>query len=289
MGEQVGRISLRSGKLECRSRTLIMGVLNVTPDSFSDGGRFFDPLRAVQQGLKLAQDGADIIDIGGESTRPGSGSITVTEELRRVIPIIEALGEEVATPLSIDTQKAEVAARALGAGAAIVNDVSALRFDPEMAAVVAENQAAIVLMHMSGTPGDMQVDPRYDDLLGEISLFLQESVDRAQANGVAPDRIIVDPGIGFGKTVEHNLLILKHLSEFRSLGKPILLGASRKSFIGHILQTEVDQREEGTAASVTVAICNGANIVRVHDVAKMAPVVRMTDAILRAGAQERPA
>lgn len=259
-----------------------MGVLNVTPDSFSDGGRFYDPVKAVQHGLKLAKDGADIIDVGGESTRPGSEAVSAQEELRRVIPVIEALAHEVRVPISIDTYKSQVAARALEAGAAMVNDISAMRFDPEMADVVVKYGVPVVLMHMLGTPKDMQVDPKYEDLVGEILDFLRRRVEWAVSKGVSADQIIVDPGIGFGKTLEHNLSLIKNLSRFRSLGKPILLGTSRKSFIGKVLGVDVDQREEGTAATVALGICNGANIVRVHDVARMVPIIRMTDAVMKA-------
>ncbi|MGQ9653257.1 MAG: dihydropteroate synthase [Thermodesulfobacteriota bacterium] len=276
-------VRLRDTVLDCSSKTLIMGILNVTPDSFSDGGRFYDKVRAVEHGVKLASDGADIIDVGGESTRPGSESIPVEEELRRVIPVISALVKEVEVPISVDTCKSEVAARAIEVGAAMVNDISALRFDPRMVHVVAENQVGLVLMHMKGTPRDMQMAPSYDDLLNDISSFLHGRMLWAQERGVAPDRIMVDPGIGFGKTVAHNLTILKGLSHFKTLGRPIVLGTSRKSFIGHVLQADVGHREEGTAATVAVGIWNGANVVRVHDVAGMAPVVKMTDAIMRAG------
>jgi dihydropteroate synthase len=278
-----GFLPLKGTVLDYASSTLIMGVINVTPDSFSDGGRFYDSTMAIQHGRKLARDGADIIDVGGESTRPGSCGISSAEELRRVIPVIEALVREVEVPISIDTYKADVAARAFEAGAAMLNDISALRFDPEMADVVVKHGAAVVLMHMKGTPMDMQTDPRYDDVLEEVRTFLQDRIDVAQERGIPPEKIIVDPGIGFGKTVEHNLTLLKHLSYFRSLGKPILLGTSRKAFIGRVLQAEVDQREGGPAATVVVGICNGANIVRVHEVAMMVPVARMTDAIMRAG------
>lgn len=277
-----GLIRLRDQELDCSSRTLVMGVLNVTPDSFSDGGRFYDPVKAVQHGLKLARDGADIIDVGGESTRPGSEGIPVQEEMRRVIPVIEALAREVKVPISVDTYKSEVAARALEAGAAMVNDISAMRFDPRMAEVIAEYGVPVVLMHMLGTPKDMQLDPRYKDLLGEILDFLRARIEWAVSRGIAEDQIIVDPGIGFGKTLEHNLSLLKNLSRFSCLGRPILLGTSRKSFIGKILGVDVDQREEGTAATVALGICNGANIVRVHDVARMVPVVRVTDAVMKA-------
>jgi dihydropteroate synthase len=282
MGAPPGFIPLKKGVLDYCSRTLIMAILNVTPDSFSDGGKFYDPVCAIQHGVKLARDGADIIDVGGESTRPGSESISVPEELKRVMPVVEALAREVDIPISIDTYHAEVASRALDAGASIVNDTSAMRFDPRMLGVVAERGVPVILMHMKGRPKDMQVDPSYDDLLTEIHAFFEERIGTAEKGGVAPEKIVIDPGIGFGKTVTHNLLILKHLSSFESLGKPILVGTSRKSFIGNILQAEVEQREEGTAATVAVGICNGAHMVRVHDVSKIAPVVRMTDAILNA-------
>ena len=277
-----GLIRLRDQELDCSSRTLVMGVLNVTPDSFSDGGRFYDPVKAIQHGLKLARDGADIIDVGGESTRPGSEGISVQEEMRRVIPVIEALAHELKVPISIDTYKSEVAERALEAGAAMVNDISAMRFDPRMAEVVVKYGVPVVLMHMLGTPKDMQLDPKYKDLLGEILDFLRSRIEWALSQGILEDQIIVDPGIGFGKTLEHNLSLIKNLSRFSCLGRPILLGTSRKSFIGKILGVGVDQREEGTAATVALGICNGANIVRVHDVARMVPVVRVTDAVMKA-------
>jgi dihydropteroate synthase len=260
-----------------------MGVLNVTPDSFSDGGRFFDPVRAVQQGIKMAREGADIIDVGGESTRPGSEPVSAAEEIQRAIPVIQALSREVEVPISIDTCKAEVAEAGIDAGGSMINDVTALRGDPEMTRVVAERGVALVLMHMKGTPREMQKDPRYDDLLGEIHSFFSERIRWAESRGVAPEKIVLDPGIGFGKTVQHNLLLIKHLERFRSLGKPILVGTSRKSFIGRVLGAEVDQREEGTAATVALSIWNGARIVRVHDVARMVPVARMTDAVWRGG------
>ncbi len=275
-------MSHRKKILDFSSRTLVMGVLNVTPDSFSDGGLFYDHERAIEHGMKLARDGADIIDIGGESTRPGSDPVPLEEEIRRVIPVIEALARELDVPISIDTCKAEVASRALDAGASMVNDVSALRFDPDMVRVVAERRVPVVLMHMKGTPKDMQLDPRYEDLISEILEFLEERVHFAESNGVPPEAIIVDPGIGFGKTVEHNLSIIKHLRRFKSLGKPVLLGTSRKSFIGKVLNVGVEEREEGTAATVVAGILNGADIVRVHDVAKILPAVRMADAIARA-------
>ncbi len=259
-----------------------MGILNVTPDSFSDGGRFYDPIRAIQHARRMVKEGADIIDVGGESTRPGSEGVPLREELKRVVPVIEALVQEVEVPISVDTTKAEVAARALEAGADIVNDIGAMRMDPEMATVVAEHNAVVILMHMKGTPRDMQKDPQYRDVLEEVYAFLQQRIERAEERGVSPDRIIVDPGIGFGKTVEHNLILLKGLRRLRDLGKPVMVGTSRKSFIGRILNLEVDKRLIGTAATAAASILNGADIIRVHDVAAMVQVARMTDAIMKA-------
>jgi dihydropteroate synthase len=274
-------IPLKRGELDF-SRTLVMGILNVTPDSFSDGGRFYDPIRAIQHARRMVKEGADIIDVGGESTRPGSEGVPLREELKRVVPVIEALVQEVEVPISVDTTKAEVAARALEAGADIVNDIGAMRMDPEMATVVAEHNAVVILMHMKGTPRDMQKDPQYRDVLEEVYAFLQQRIERAEERGVSPDRIIVDPGIGFGKTVEHNLILLKGLRRLRDLGKPVMVGTSRKSFIGRILNLEVDKRLIGTAATAAASILNGADIIRVHDVAAMVQVARMTDAIMKA-------
>jgi dihydropteroate synthase len=277
-----GSIPLKKGYLDYSSRSLVVGVINVTPDSFSDGGHFYDPIIAIQHGTRLVREGADALDVGGESTRPGAEPLPVAEELERVLPVIQGLVQEVKVPIAVDTYKAEVAGRSLEAGATIVNDISALRFDPEMADVVVQHQAAVVLMHMQGTPRDMQQDPHYEDLLDEVYTFLQGRIDEAQSRGIPSKKIIIDPGIGFGKTLGHNLLLIKHLSHFQSLRKPILLGTSRKSFIGHVLGTPVDEREEGTAATVAVGIWNGAQIVRAHDVRRAVRVARMTDAILRA-------
>jgi len=256
-----------------------MGVVNVTPDSFSDGGRFFEHRAAVEHGLRLVEEGADILDVGGESTRPGSDFITLDEELRRVVPVVEGLAERAGVPVSIDTTKAEVARRALDAGCAMVNEISALRLDPEMLPLLVERGVPFCLMHMRGLPKDMQADPRYDDVLGEIAAFLRERADAAVEAGADPANIVIDPGIGFGKTLEHNLEILRRLGELRSLGYPILLGTSRKSFIGRILDLPEDQRLEGTAASVALGIAEGADIVRVHDVREMVRVARVADAI----------
>jgi dihydropteroate synthase len=264
-------------------RTLIMGVLNITPDSFSDGGRFFEWTRAVEQGRRLAEEGADILDVGGESTRPGSRPVPEEEELRRVIPVIEALCPKISIPISIDTRKAAVAERALQSGAEMVNDISALRFDEGMAEVVSRREIPVVLMHMRGRPETMQADTHYDDLIGEIREFFQERIDYAVSRGISRDRIILDPGIGFGKSVEekHNLILLKKLRSFRALNQPLMIGTSRKAFLGRILNLPPEEREEGTLASIAVAVQNGANIVRVHEVGRARRAVQVADAILR--------
>jgi dihydropteroate synthase len=259
-----------------------MGVVNVTPDSFSDGGKFYEIDRAVERARELINAGADIIDIGGESTRPFSDPIPLEEELKRTIPVIEAIRDFSDIPISIDTTKAEVARRALAAGADMVNDVSALRFDPEMVKVVAEHGVPVVLMHMLGTPKTMQQKPHYDCLFGEILTFLQERIQFAVKGGVSREQIIIDPGIGFGKTVTHNLRLIRDLDVFNILERPILLGLSRKRFIGAILNRPVEERELGTAVANTIGIMAGAHIVRVHDVAFQIDAIRMADAI-RAG------
>jgi dihydropteroate synthase len=258
-------------------RTYVMGILNVTPDSFSDGGRYFTLDLALEHALKMIEDGADIIDIGGESTRPGSDPVPIEEELRRVIPVIKELAKRTKVAISIDTYKSEVARQALDNGALIVNDISGLRFDEKMAEVVAEYKASVVLMHIKGTPKTMQQNPEYKDVISEIYSYLSESVDLALSAGIK--QIIVDPGIGFGKRLIDNLEIIRRLREFKSLGYPILIGVSRKSFIGNILNLPVDQRLEGTAGAVAISVWNGANIVRVHDVKEMVRVVRIVDAI----------
>lgn len=268
-------------RLDCAQRTHIMGILNVTPDSFSDGGAFYPVEAAVAHALRMADEGADIIDIGGESTRPGSDGVSEEEELRRVLPVITRLAPRLPVPLSIDTRKAEVARQALAAGARIVNDVSAMTADPEMLRVVAEAGAPVVLMHAIGTPKDMQRNPFYRDTLGEIVDFLNTRLEAARQAGIPTSRIMLDPGIGFGKRVSDNLLILKSLRTLHPSGCPILIGPSRKSFIGRVLDTPETERLEGTAAAVALGIAGGAHIVRVHDVRAMTRVARMTDAILR--------
>jgi dihydropteroate synthase len=265
------------------SRALIMGVLNVTPDSFSDGGKFLDVDRAVAHAREMAQAGADIIDVGGESSRPGAVPISADEELRRVLPVVERLRDLV---ISVDTTKAIVAEKALAAGARIVNDISALRFDPQMVDVVRDAGAGVVLMHMQGTPQMMQQKPRYNDVVMEVGSFLTEKIAFAEARGLKKTQIAVDPGIGFGKTIEDNLRLLAHLDEFSSLGCPLLAGTSRKSFIGRVLaqlgdgtERKADGRLWGTAATIAWAVAHGARILRVHDVAEMSDVIRMVEAI----------
>ena len=262
-------------------RTLVMGVLNVTPDSFSDGGRFFSPRDAVESAKEMVTDGADIIDIGGESSRPGAEPVSADEELERVIPVVQGVADETEAIISVDTCKAVVADQALQAGADIINDITALRGDPEIVHLVSQANASIILMHMQGDPRTMQQKPTYTNLIDEINLFLQESIEFAESNGVPPGRIIIDPGIGFGKTIQDNLEILRQLDQFKKLGKPVLIGTSRKSFIGEILGLPVAFRLEGTAATVAWSIAGGVDIVRVHDVKPMKRVVQMTDAISR--------
>jgi dihydropteroate synthase len=262
------------------TRTYIMGILNMTPDSFSDGGRFFKAEDAVKCGIKMAEEGADIIDVGGESSRPGSDPVTIDEELSRVIPVIEALSKQIDIPISIDTYKSEVAKRALEAEAEMINDISALRFDPKMKELAAQYQVPIVLMHIKGTPKNMQENPYYDDVITEITEYLKQSIQIAQKAGITKEKIIIDPGIGFGKRVEDNLNILKNLEKFSILSCPILVGPSRKSFIGKILDLPVEERLEGSLAALAVAIMNGANIVRVHDVKESKRVACLVDTII---------
>lgn len=245
---------------------LIMGILNVTPDSFSDGGKFLAQDRAEQRALEMEQNGADIIDIGGESTRPGADKVELEQELERTIPVIEAVRAKTDIPISIDTYKSEVAKEALNAGADMVNDISALRFDPELGKLAGERNVPLVLMHMQGTPRTMQKNPTYDDPVKDIIDFLTERIERAGELGVSRDQIIVDPGIGFGKKYEDNYEILRRLEEFKSLEAPLLLGTSRKSFIGATLDLPPEERVEGTIASNAIGILKGASIVRVHDV-----------------------
>jgi len=258
-----------------------MGVVNVTPDSFSDSGDFLDAGRAVELGLEMARCGAEIIDIGGESTRPGASPVTAAQELERIAPVVTGLRQETDVLISVDTTKAAVARWALANGVEIVNDVSALTGDPDMAGLVAESGAGVVLMHMRGNPRTMQESPSYRDVVAEVHEFLEGAVAAAETAGVAPESILVDPGFGFGKTVDHNLVLLNRLGDLSSLGKPILAGTSRKSFIGRLLDVPVEERLHGTTASVAAAILRGAHVVRVHDVPQMIQVARLIDAILK--------
>jgi len=254
--------------LQHADRPLLMGIINVTPDSFADGGQCFEPDAAIRHARSLAAAGADILDIGGESTRPFSQPVSLEEELRRVLPVIEAVSTEIPLPLSIDTYKSPVAWAALNAGASIINDISALRFDPEMVHLAREAQVPVILMHMQGTPRDMQVNPTYRDLLGEIKAFFRERLDFAVSQGLPRERLILDPGIGFGKTFDHNLEILNNLHVFHDLDCPLLVGPSRKAFIGHLLKLPAGpERDVGTLAALAMAVAGGARILRVHNVA----------------------
>jgi dihydropteroate synthase len=272
-----------SRTLVCGPRTLVMGVLNVTPDSFSDGGRFLDHERAVEHGLRMVEEGADLLDVGGESTRPGSDAVSVDEEVGRVLPVVKRLVAEVDVPISIDTRKAEVAAAALDAGATIINDVSAAR-DPGMFPVARDAGAGLVLMHMLGEPKTMQDEPRYGDVVTEVRQYLAQRIEEAEVSGIDRARIAADPGLGFGKTSRHSLTLMRSIDAFLGLGVPIVVGPSRKSFIGAVLgEAPVDQRLEGTAGAVAWLAGRGAHIVRVHDVGAMVKVVAVVDAIRSAG------
>jgi len=256
-----------------------MGILNVTPDSFSDGGRFFSRENALKQAEKMAGEGADIIDVGGESTRPYAEQVSAEEEIRRIIPVIRKIKKKLRTLVSIDTYKSEVACRALEEGADIINDISALRMDRNMGKAAARAGVPVILMHMQGRPRGMQANPRYSDVIRDIAGFLGERIKKAKELGIDAKKIIIDPGIGFGKTVEHNLLIIKNLEKFKKLGCPVLAGPSRKSFIGKVLNLKVYERFEGTAAAVAICVWNGADIVRVHDVKEMKRVADLAYAI----------
>ena len=265
----------------CGEETGIMGIINVTPDSFSDGGKYANVEAAVMRAKQMVADGADIIDIGGESSRPGAEPITANEECRRVIPVVQALAEQFQIPISVDTYKAKVAREALSAGACVINDITALHGDPNMCQIVADAQAGVILMHMQGVPATMQKTPTYQNVVAEVHAWLTEVASQAVDRGIDSSRIMIDPGIGFGKTFDHNLEILRHLMQFRGIGYPMLVGVSRKKFIGRILDLPVHQREEGTAATAAWSIINGANVVRVHDVAKMKQVAQVIDTICR--------
>jgi dihydropteroate synthase len=281
VGGPVWRVGERA--FDCSERTLVMGILNVTPDSFSDGGRFLDRAAAVAHATRMVDAGADILDVGGESTRPGSSAVSVDEELERVRPVIKRLAElHPAIPISIDTRKASVAAEALAAGAAIVNDVSG-GADPEMFDVVRERDAAVVLMHMRGEPKTMQEAPRYDDVVGEVHEYLRQRVEAAELAGIDPERIAIDPGIGFGKDLEHNLELMRRVDVLLDLRRPVLVGPSRKRFLGTILDVPEDDRVEGTIGAVVWLVSRGAHLARVHDVKEVVRAVRVADAIARAG------
>ena len=273
-------------RYQYRERTLIMGVLNVTPDSFSDGGKFSDPEEAVSHALAMEEEGAHIIDIGGESTRPGSSGVSAAEEKDRVLPVISGIRAHSSVPLSIDTTKADVARAALEAGANMVNDISGFHFDPDLVRVVSDFKVPCVVMHTRGRPKTMQEDTGYEDLFHEILTCLRESILTALEKGIPKENIIVDPGIGFGKSAADNLKLLQKLRIFRSLGYPILVGPSRKSFLGKVLNAGVDGRLEGTAASVALAVWNGASMIRVHDVEEMKRVILVADAIKRGSFEE---
>ncbi len=255
-----------------------MGIVNVTPDSFSDGGRYLDPAAAIAHGEELVRDGADVLDVGGESTRPGAEPVDAVEESRRVLPVVEGLAHR--ATVSIDTSKAAVAAAAIDAGASIVNDVTALQGDPEMASLCAERGVGVVLMHMPGNPRTMQDDPRYDDVVGDVKAFLAGRLEFAMSQGIAEDRIWLDPGIGFGKRLEHNLELLRRLGDLVELGRPVVVGTSRKSFIGEVDGSGVGDRIGGTIASSVLAAVEGAGVLRVHDVAETAQAIRVAEAVL---------
>lgn len=283
------RIAWSRYELDFSRKTFIMGILNITPDSFSDGGIHFNKSHAIEQALRMVDDGADIIDVGGESTRPGSDPVSLDEELRRTIPVIAAIAGRISVPVSIDTYKSEVASRALEAGASIVNDISGLSFDSEMPNVISRFRVPVIIMHMKGTPKVMQLNPEYRHLIPEMMEFFRERINLAKMHGIAEEMIIIDPGIGFGKTFEHNLEIISNLRQFSSFGKPLLIGPSRKAFLGKILGgAPPTERLEGTAASVAISIMNGADIIRVHDVKEMSKVAKVADAVKRAGITEQP-
>ena len=269
----------RGRTIHCGERPLIMGIVNVTPDSFYDGGRYREPAEAVAHGLRLIEEGADLLDIGAESTRPGAHPVPEQDETHRLIPVVTELARRVTVPISVDTRKAAVARRALDAGASIINDVSALQFDPDMASVIARSGAAVVLMHMQGTPETMQHQPSYRDVVAEIVEFFDERIAAAMEAGIEKSQIVLDPGIGFGKLVMHNLDILNRLSSFAMLKRPLLVGLSRKGFLGQLVNRPVEDRQWATAAAVALAVDRGAQILRVHDVAMMKDVITVASAL----------
>lgn len=266
-------------------RTALMGIVNVTPDSFSDGGRYFEPAQAISHGVKLVEEGADIIDVGGESTRPGARPVSGRQEIERVIPVIRGLRRELSAPISVDTYKADVARAALDAGADMVNDISALRFDRAMAPLIAAEKVPVVLMHMLGTPRTMQQRPHYRDVVEEVKEFLRDRIRFAVQAGVDLERIIIDPGIGFGKELEHNLALLRALPALADLGRPVLVGPSRKTFIGKILDVGPEERLEGSLAAAVAAVLGGASVIRTHDVKEARRAIRVADAMRFGGAR----
>lgn len=273
--------SFNGRSFDMSSKPLVMGVLNLTPDSFSDGNSYRSVQNAVDAALKMVDDGADIIDVGGESTRPGAESVSAAEELNRILPVIERLTCRLSIPLSVDTWKSEVARAALGAGAEIINDISAMTFDQDMLQVVAESDAAAILMHSRGKPADMQRDTFYTDVVSDVINFLKGRIEAAESVGIKRERLVVDPGIGFGKSVSGNLEIIRRLAELLNLNRPILVGTSRKSFIGTLLDRNVTDRVFGTSATVAVSMINGASIFRVHDVRAIRDTVDMVSAIMK--------
>jgi dihydropteroate synthase len=273
---------MREKSIRLNSNVELMGIVNITPDSFYDGGSYFDKDAALDRVLRLVENGASIIDIGGESSRPHSAPVDVEEELKRVLPVLKALKGKISVPISVDTYKSEVASIALEEGADIINDISALRFDPLLPEVIAKHKAAVILMHMKGKPRDMQNNPEYTDVIEEIISFLEERVEFAIESGISKDSIMIDPGIGFGKKLMHNLAILKGIDHFKKLGYPLLIGPSRKNFIGEITGKSVDERLFGTAGVVAYCSLKGVNVIRVHDVPQMMDVVNLTRTIDKA-------
>ncbi|HTI52134.1 MAG TPA: dihydropteroate synthase [Planctomycetaceae bacterium] len=274
------RWEVRGRTVTCAGPPLLMGIVNVTPDSFSDGGQWFDPEAAVAQALRLISDGADIIDVGGESSRPGARAIAATEELRRVVPVIRRIAEQSSVLISADTTKAEVAREALAAGAQIVNDVSGLSFDSQMARVCADASAGVICMHMQGTPETMQVDPQYDDVVSEVRDYLAERLEELEQHGIPRERVAIDPGIGFGKTAEHNVELLSHIGALRELGRPVCIGHSRKRFLKRLLGREIDERLFATVGVAVALALQKAEIIRVHDVAPVRDAILACRALL---------
>jgi len=272
-------IATRHGPIDMSRRTAVMGIVNVTPDSFSDGGRYFDAARAVAHGERMAHEGADLIDVGGESTRPGARPVPAEEEIARVIPVIRGLRRKISLPISIDTIKSQVARVALDEGADVINDISALGFDAAMAPLAAAEKVPVVLMHMQGTPRTMQQSPSYGDVVEEVRTYLHSRMQFAVESGVETERIVIDPGIGFGKNLEHNLALLRGLFALTALGRPVLVGTSRKTFLGKLLDAAPEERLEGSLAAAVAAVLAGANIVRVHDVKEAVRAVRIADAL----------